>query len=187
MTEKDLRKLRRHDLLQLLLTQGREAAALQEQLAQMQADIEELQAGNERLKGKLNEKDEQLERLKSRLDQKDARIKELEAEKQAWLESRRIELSKAGSIAEAALKLNGVFEAAQRAADQYLYNIRLMSGQAAAEAECPAKPDGNAQSAETAETEPASERPKAPERSPEPEPRPAGRRLRPEPEVDADE
>ena len=28
-----------------------------------------------------------------------------------------------GSIAEAALKLNGIFEAAQQAADQYLYSI----------------------------------------------------------------
>ena len=128
MTEKDLRKLRRHDLLQLLLTQGREAAQLREELAQSQAECAELTAGNERLKAKLNEKDELIERLKGRLDQKDARIKELEEEEQAWLESRRIELSEAGSIAEAALKLNGVFEAAQRAADQYLYNIRLLSG-----------------------------------------------------------
>lgn len=128
MTEKDLRKLRRHDLLQLLLTQGREAAQLREELAQSQADCAELTAGNERLKAKLNEKDELIERLKGRLDQKDARIKALEEEEQAWLESRRIELSEAGSIAEAALKLNGVFEAAQRAADQYLYNIRLLSG-----------------------------------------------------------
>ena len=38
--------------------------------------------------------------------------------------SREIELAEAGSIAEAALKLNGIFEAAQRAAEQYLMNVK---------------------------------------------------------------
>ena len=37
-------------------------------------------------------------------------------------------LSEAGSIAEAALRLNGVFEAAQAAADQYLDSVRAMHG-----------------------------------------------------------
>lgn len=41
------------------------------------------------------------------------------------LESRRIQTDECGSIAEAALKLNGVFEAAQRAADQYVESVRL--------------------------------------------------------------
>lgn len=49
--------------------------------------------------------------------------KELE-EKNAALEDRRIQLEKAGSIAEAALKLNKVFEAAQKAADQYLESVK---------------------------------------------------------------
>lgn len=38
----------------------------------------------------------------------------------------KIEIEESGSIAEAALKINGVFEAAQAAADQYLDNIRRM-------------------------------------------------------------
>ena len=37
-----------------------------------------------------------------------------------------IEIEESGSIAEAALKINGVFEAAQAAADQYLDNIIRM-------------------------------------------------------------
>ncbi len=49
--------------------------------------------------------------------------KELE-EKNAALEDRRIRVEEAGSIAEAALKLNEVFEAAQRAADQYLESVK---------------------------------------------------------------
>lgn len=40
------------------------------------------------------------------------------------LEDRKILIAKSGSIAEAALKLNKVFEQAQEAADQYLFNIR---------------------------------------------------------------
>ena len=38
----------------------------------------------------------------------------------AQLKNRQLEMSEAGSIAEAALRVNGVFEAAQAAADQYL-------------------------------------------------------------------
>ena len=34
-----------------------------------------------------------------------------------------------GSIAEAALKLNGIFEVAQKAADQYLENVKARASQ----------------------------------------------------------
>ena len=112
MTEKELRRLRRPDLLQLLLAQGKEAVALQAQLEERSAELAESQAMGGRLKEKL--------------DEKDARIRELESEMQAWLDSRRIELDEAGSIAEAALRLNGIFEDAQKAADQYLYNLQQM-------------------------------------------------------------
>ena len=43
---------------------------------------------------------------------------------QRRLANREIRLSHSGSIAEAALRLNGVFEAAQAAADQYLDNMK---------------------------------------------------------------
>ena len=45
------------------------------------------------------------------------------AEKEAALADRRIQVESAGSIAEAALKINEVFEAAQRAAEQYLESV----------------------------------------------------------------
>lgn len=48
-----------------------------------------------------------------------------EAEKQ--LEDRKIALDEAGSIAQAALQLNGLFEAAQKAADQYLDNVKELT------------------------------------------------------------
>lgn len=83
MTDKELRKLSRIDLLELLLEKSRE---------------------NEKLK-------EELEQVK------------------AQLADRKINIEKAGSIAEAALALNGVFQAAQAAADQYLENLRRISGE----------------------------------------------------------
>lgn len=43
------------------------------------------------------------------------------------LDNRNIMLTEAGSIAEASLKLNGVFEAAQAAASQYIENIQRIS------------------------------------------------------------
>ena len=80
MTNKELKKLRREDLLELLLEQSKE---------------------NEELRRQLDEAN-------------------------AKLESRAIVIDNAGSLAEAALQLNGVFEAAQKACTQYTENIRLM-------------------------------------------------------------
>lgn len=51
-------------------------------------------------------------------------------EAQEQLDSRDIMLEEAGSIAEASLRINRVFEAAQEAAEQYLENARRLSQQA---------------------------------------------------------
>ena len=82
MTDKDLRKLNRVELLQMLLEQGRQNDALRAQLDQANAQ----------------------------------------------LASRQVALDEAGSIAEASMQLTQVFASAQRAADQYLENIRTLSG-----------------------------------------------------------
>ena len=60
------------------------------------------------------------------------RADELEAqlaEARAQLQSREIAINEAGSIANAALKINGVFTAAEDAASQYLENIKLHTSQ----------------------------------------------------------
>ncbi len=44
----------------------------------------------------------------------------------AEVERKRIDISQLGSIAEASIKLNRVFEAAQAAADQYVANARAL-------------------------------------------------------------
>ncbi|MFC5630312.1 MULTISPECIES: DNA repair protein [Streptococcus] len=55
-----------------------------------------------------------------RIEQQEEEIKQLIER----LEDKTILLEKSGSIAEASLALNKVFEAAQAAADQYLQNIK---------------------------------------------------------------
>lgn len=51
------------------------------------------------------------------------------------LDDRTLHLRSAGSIAEAALRVNGIFEDAQRAAEQYLESVKQMSDTAQAEAD----------------------------------------------------
>ena len=77
MTDKELQRLRRSELLEILLSQQKQIESLKKELA--------------------------------------------EAKEQ--LEDRKLVMARSGSIAEAALKLNGIFEAAQRAADQYLFSV----------------------------------------------------------------
>lgn len=59
---------------------------------------------------------------------------ELQDAKKA-LEERQIRIDESGSLAEAALRISHVFEAAQQAADLYLENVKLRAGEAAGEAE----------------------------------------------------
>ena len=58
--------------------------------------------------------------LRKRLEQSEAQVREL----QGSLGRRDLDVASAGSIAEAALKVNHIFEDAQAAADQYLDSIK---------------------------------------------------------------
>jgi len=88
MTGKELRKLHRQDLLELLVEQSREASRLSAALDEKEQECREITENNERLKAKLDEKDaglaqhtaasgEQLESLKGKLDEKDAQMEKL--------------------------------------------------------------------------------------------------------------
>ena len=81
MTDKELRRLSRRELLEMLIEQ-------------------------------MNENEE----LKQKLDRAESELKD-----------RNIMIENAGSLAEATLKLIDVFEAADRAAQQYLENVRRMA------------------------------------------------------------
>jgi len=83
MTNKELKKLRRRDLLELLVQQTED---------------------NDRLQAQVNALTEQLE-------------------------SRRLNVNKAGSLAEALLSINDMFCKADAVAKQYLDNIRAMTEQ----------------------------------------------------------
>ncbi len=72
--------------------------------------------------------------LQKQSEEKDMQMQKL----RAALEERTLRISKAGSIAEAAVSVNGVFEAAQAAADQYLASVKAATAnmeQTLAEAE----------------------------------------------------
>lgn len=60
-------------------------------------------------------------------------LQEMLAVRDTELAERRIRIAQSGSIAEAALKLNGVFEAAQKAADQYLLSLQKENATASGE------------------------------------------------------
>lgn len=111
MTDKEMHKLSRRELLQLLLAQVKETDKVKQSLAEREKELTELQ--------------ENYERLRKRLDQKDEKIHTLQDTLRRDRNTRRIKLQEAGSIAEAALRLNGIFDIAQKAADQYLENVRL--------------------------------------------------------------
>lgn len=68
----------------------------------------------------LIEQTKENEALEAAVQERELAIAELRKQ----LDDRRIVLENAGSIAEASLRLNRVFEAAQAAADEYLENIR---------------------------------------------------------------
>ncbi|MBQ8954908.1 MAG: hypothetical protein IJ048_12425 [Clostridia bacterium] len=72
---------------------------------------------------------EQVTRLSREKDELAEKVEKLQAqlkEARDKAASRNIAISNAGSIAEAALGLRGVFDRAQEAADEYLENIRRM-------------------------------------------------------------
>lgn len=56
------------------------------------------------------------------IEQQELEIKKLKRE----IKSRKIQIKEAGSIAEAALALNDIFQVAQQAADDYLENVRAL-------------------------------------------------------------
>lgn len=58
-----------------------------------------------------------------KIEEQEDEIKKLEKK----LATREIALSHAGSLAEASLALNKVFESAQAAADTYLYNLKRLT------------------------------------------------------------
>ena len=114
MTELDLRGLNRKELLKLMIEQAEEMDAEKEKY---ERDIEFLKSEHEK----------DLEFLKEENEKEKEELKKEVEELKNDLQSREIMLDEAGSIAMASLQLNGVFEAAQAACQQYIDNIRSLN------------------------------------------------------------
>lgn len=71
----------------------------------------------------------QLLELLLKLSRENEQLRARQEELEYRLQDRAIQIETVGSIAEAALKLNGVFEAAQAAAAQYLENVCRVAGE----------------------------------------------------------
>lgn len=99
----------------MLLVQCEETERLQTELDELKAQMETVMESYERLKKKLDIKDE-------RLNQKDARIAELAGEIEKLKETGEAEPEAA--LIDAAKRLNEIFREAQQAAEQYLTRIQ---------------------------------------------------------------
>ena len=80
-------------------------------------EAEKKKYGRRELLELLEEKEEEVERLNRAL-----------ADMEKKLSDRTIRIGQAGSIAEASLAVSGIFEAAEKAASQYLENVERLSG-----------------------------------------------------------
>ncbi len=97
----------------------------QEQLAGMnKRNAAVTQKANTSSRGQGRIKRSELLDLLVQLSEENDALKEENERLRAQLEERSIAIEEAGSIAEAALRLNGVFKAAQDAVDDYLASVR---------------------------------------------------------------
>ena len=97
-------------------------AELEAQKSQFEQTLESLKAQHQ----------QDLETLREEHKEETAHLREELEQAKKSLEKREIALNEAGSIAVAALQINGVFEAAQAASQQYIENIRSLSDRQAA-------------------------------------------------------
>lgn len=141
MTGQELRSLNRRELLEIMIEQGKELETSKEKYnkdlkflkSTYEKEINALKTGHEKEVQALKEKNKkEISEVKEKCEkEKESLRAELEQAHKAT-RTRDIALDEAGSIAVAALQLNGVFEAAQAASQQYIENIRSLSDRQAA-------------------------------------------------------
>lgn len=127
MADKELRRLKRRELLEMLLVQCQETERLQRERDEIQERFDEMSESYERLKQKLDIKDERLNQKDAKIAEKREQITELrqqitELRQQITEleENRAVDVAETGAIADATLKLNEALEDARRIAEQYL-------------------------------------------------------------------
>ena len=126
MTERELRSLGRRELLELMIEQGKEMESCQEQY---ENDLDFMKSEHEKdiAQHSLSRELDALRRERDSLRRETDALRRERDEAREQLRSRKISIDKAGSIAMAALQLNGIFEAAQAAGQQYIENIKDLS------------------------------------------------------------
>ncbi|MBQ9331276.1 MAG: hypothetical protein IJ221_09915 [Oscillibacter sp.] len=134
MTEKELHRLRRQDLLQLLLAQSQEVTQRQREIARLEKLLSATREDNDHLRAQLDERDVHLKDVVSRLDRKDAELRALHAEAEA------AQAEETGSVAEVSKRLGAILDAAQKETDAYLESIRLRTERTAEDAASGEKP-----------------------------------------------
>lgn len=122
-------------LRELLDLAGRESPGAAAELEAVRLRLAETESRLAETKGQLSETENRLAGTESRLAGTKGQLSETEqklAEAEQKLAKRSILLEKAGSVAEAAVEISGVLEAAQAAADMFLENARRIHGEEAA-------------------------------------------------------
>ena len=124
MEKKEWRRLKRKDLLQMLLTQceeterfEQETESLQKKADEMQEKMDVILESYERLKKKLDVKDE-------RLNQKDAKIAELRQELEELKAEKEAREDRVSAMEEAFYHFRDMFEEVQRTVTTYMANER---------------------------------------------------------------
>ena len=112
MTDKELRKLRRSELLEMMIAQKKTVAAAKQ-------EVEEEQAKRAEVEAQLAELKETYERLRKKLDAKDEKIRELRAEVDH-------QTGKSGAIDDAMARLDKVTAETEKAAEMYLKVTQML-------------------------------------------------------------
>ena len=112
MTDRELRKLRRSELLEMMIAQKKTVAAAKQ-------EVEEEQAKRAEVEAQLAELKETYERLRKKLDAKDEKIKELQAEVEH-------QSGKTSAIEARMAMLDKVTAETEKAAEMYLKVTQML-------------------------------------------------------------
>lgn len=120
MTEKELKRLSRSELLDELSKYSNANADLQLRLENLQEEIRRMKNGYEL---KLSDAELRYQQGEKNLQEAQAEISNLKGK----MRRQSADMREAGNIAEATLKITGFFEQTQKTAEAYLENVRIMA------------------------------------------------------------
>lgn len=120
MTERELKRLSRAELLEELFKYANSNAELQLRLDNQQEEMKAMQA---KMQAEIDEAKTRYMQMKKNLEREKLSYRSLSKK----LSSHSLDIQNSGNIAEATLKMTGIFETAQKTADLYVKNVRDMA------------------------------------------------------------